>query len=119
MHLTRPRRLALEYFLGSRANRTYLWLRRHRGTPQPVRRVCAIRLCRPHWTSCRQKQLSMNNQGRSAAREGFAHQRARLLFSQQPNIYPSVTARTPNSEPKRQRDIVRNGLIGFISSGHQ
>ena len=64
------------------------------------------------------KAFSMNNHSRSAAREGFAHQRARLLFSQRPNIYPS-TARTPNLEPKRQRDIVRNGLIGFIPSGRQ
>jgi len=65
------------------------------------------------------KRFLMNNQSRIAAREGFAHQRARLLFSQRPNIYPSVTDRAPIEGPKRQRDIVRDGLIGFVPSGRQ
>jgi hypothetical protein len=60
----------------------------------------------------------MNNQSRSAAREGFAHQRARLLFAAGPNIHLSVAAR-PNAHPKRQRDIVRDGLIGFVPSWRQ
>jgi hypothetical protein len=61
----------------------------------------------------------MNNQSRSAAREGFAHQRARLLFSARPNIHPSVAARTHNAHPKEQRNIVRDGLVGYVPSGRQ
>lgn len=76
-----------------------------------------IRLCRPHPDIRRHRHFSMNNQSRSAAREGFAHQRARLLFSARPNTVPPVVGRAQRAKPNRRSDIVRDGLIGFLPSG--
>ena len=58
----------------------------------------------------------MNNQSRSAAREGFAHQRARLLLFAKLNIHP-FGARAHNAQFKWQHDIVRDGLICFVPTG--
>ena len=64
----------------------------------------------------------MTSHCHSAAREGFAHQRARLLFSTQPNLYPSANKTTPegrSSPPKLRRHIVREGLDGFVPESLQ
>jgi hypothetical protein len=64
----------------------------------------------------------MTNESRSAARESFAHQRARLLFANKATFPLRPRPSDPNifvRETKSRHDIVRDGLIGFASSQRQ
>lgn len=75
----------------------------------------------PLWGFRRQERISMENESRMTARDGFAHQRARLVFSSAPDIHASKEARKfaygAGSEGNSRRSIVRNGLIGFVPLG--
>jgi hypothetical protein len=61
----------------------------------------------------------MNDQSRSAAREGFAHQRAHLVFAtnRKRSTPPRRASGTPTAERSTAlRTIVREGLLGFVSA---
>jgi hypothetical protein len=65
----------------------------------------------------------MNSESRKASRDSFASQRARLHFSSLPlvigvGVRNGLVRDTP-SRPTTRRDIVRDGLIGFIPTGVQ
>jgi hypothetical protein len=64
----------------------------------------------------------MNDHSRSAAREGFAHQRAHLVFATNRKlpVPPRKAAGTPTAgQSSARRNIVRDGLIGFVSAHPQ
>jgi hypothetical protein len=63
----------------------------------------------------------MNSESRKASRDSFATQRARLLFYSRPPLIGLDVAKGRNHETpslaRARRDIVRDGLIGFVPKG--
>jgi hypothetical protein len=63
----------------------------------------------------------MISDSRMTARDSFAQQRAQLLFARTPPVSEAIKASGPwhdnDANHARRQDIVRHGLIGFVSSG--
>jgi hypothetical protein len=63
----------------------------------------------------------MISESRMTARDSFAHQRAQFLFARTPVVSDTTESRRPWNDKEAshatRRDIVRNGLIGFVAQG--
>ena len=67
------------------------------------------------------RKFHMISESRIPARDSFAQQRAQFLFSRLPVVSAATEASGPRNDKEanhaKRRDIVRHGLIGFVSSG--
>jgi hypothetical protein len=63
----------------------------------------------------------MISESRMTARDSFAQQRAQLLFARTTPVGEAIEAGRPwndkDANHARRQDIVRHGLIGFVSTG--